>query len=90
MISNLMCIQNSRASFGAGFGPALVDIIFIRISARYEVSFYILNVIIILQQYTLYDRKREKTIVIIMRVWQNLFPLLDNLYKRLKEAETSV
>ena len=90
MISNLMCIQNSRASFGAGFGSASVDIIFIRISARYEVSFYILNVIMILQQYTLYDRKREKTIVIIMRVWQNLFPLLDNLYKRLKEAETSV
>ena len=90
MISNLMCIQNSRASFGAGFGSASADIIFIRISARYEVSFYILNVIMILQQYTLYDRKREKTIVIIMRVWQNLFPLLDNLYKRLKEAETSV
>ncbi len=42
----------------------------------------------ILQQPTLYDRKSEKTIVIIMRVLKIMPPHIDNLHKdRVKHAK---
>ena len=49
--------------------------------------------ICISQQYTLYDRNRKNTIVIIMRDWQILLLLMDILYKlsqKGREALTSV